>query len=78
MVVGVGGSDVQTVVGTRATYAEQKAQLGTRNAAAVGLAHVGPDATRILLVHGDEPLIDAETYRDMLDLQARTRAAEFS
>jgi len=75
LVVGVGAREVEREVGDAAVFAVQSEQLGTGNAAEVGLGALPDDVKRVLLVHGDEPMIEAATYREMLDQQERTGAA---
>lgn len=74
VVVGYGADRIRAVVGDRCRYVPQDEQRGTGDAARIGLAALPATATRVLVVHGDEPLIPARTYREMLDLQERTRA----
>lgn len=74
VVVGYGADQIRAVVGDRCRYVLQADQRGTGDAARVGFAALPAGAERILLVHGDEPLIPAQAYRAMLDLQERTGA----
>lgn len=75
VVVGYGADRIQAVVGDRCRYVPQENQRGTGDAARVGFAALPAGVTRILLVHGDEPLIPTHSYREMLDLQERTGAS---
>jgi bifunctional UDP-N-acetylglucosamine pyrophosphorylase / glucosamine-1-phosphate N-acetyltransferase len=74
VVVGYGADHIREVVGDRCRYVLQEGQLGTGDAARVGLAALPATTNRVLLVHGDEPLISAQSYREMLDVQKRTGA----
>jgi bifunctional UDP-N-acetylglucosamine pyrophosphorylase/glucosamine-1-phosphate N-acetyltransferase len=74
VVVGYGADRIREVVGDRCRYVLQEEQRGTGDAARVGFATFPATTTRVLLVHGDEPLISARSYREMLDLQERTGA----
>jgi bifunctional UDP-N-acetylglucosamine pyrophosphorylase/glucosamine-1-phosphate N-acetyltransferase len=74
VVVGYGAERIEEEVGPRCRYVPQPQQLGTGDAARVGVEAM-PDARRVLVVHGDEPMIPAETYREMLDRQTETGAA---
>lgn len=74
VVVGYGADEIRGVIGARCRYVLQEEQLGTGDAARLGLAALASTTSRLLLVHGDEPLIPAESYREMLDLQERTGA----
>ncbi|HEY8684279.1 MAG TPA: bifunctional UDP-N-acetylglucosamine diphosphorylase/glucosamine-1-phosphate N-acetyltransferase GlmU [Chloroflexota bacterium] len=74
VVVGYGADDIRAVVGDRCRYVLQAEQLGTGDAARVGLAALPRSTNRLLVVHGDEPLIPADSYREMLNLQDRTGA----
>jgi bifunctional UDP-N-acetylglucosamine pyrophosphorylase/glucosamine-1-phosphate N-acetyltransferase len=75
VVVGFGADAVRDCVDHNVCYALQTEQLGTGDAGTVGLGAASTEAERILLIHGDEPLISASTYRQMLDLQTETTAA---
>src|SRR5579862_8065096 len=75
VVVGVGAPEVESVVGEAAQFTRQSSQLGTGDAAMAGIRALSPGIERILLIHGDEPLIAATTYRQMIDLQRTTNAA---
>lgn len=74
VVVGVGAKEVECVVGDAAKFVLQGSQLGTGDAAAVGVRAMPAQIERVLLIHGDEPLIAAYTYRSMIDLQRATKA----
>jgi bifunctional UDP-N-acetylglucosamine pyrophosphorylase/glucosamine-1-phosphate N-acetyltransferase len=74
VVVGYGADRIRAVVGDRCRYVLQEDQRGTGDAARVGFAALPATTTRVLVVHGDEPLISDQSYREMLDLQARTGA----
>jgi bifunctional UDP-N-acetylglucosamine pyrophosphorylase / glucosamine-1-phosphate N-acetyltransferase len=74
VVVGYQAREVEEVVGRRGTCILQTQQQGTGDAAAVGLRDVGRGVDRVLLIHGDEPLIDASTYEEMLAAQRSTHA----
>jgi bifunctional UDP-N-acetylglucosamine pyrophosphorylase / glucosamine-1-phosphate N-acetyltransferase len=75
VVVGYGADRIRAVVGDRCRYVLQADQRGTGDAARVGLAALPAGTNRVLLVHGDEPLIPAHSYREMLDLQQGTGAS---
>jgi len=75
VVVGYRADEVEQTVGNRGTCIVQTQQQGTGDAAAVGLRDVGRGVDRVLLIHGDEPLIDAATYEEMLDKQRSSHAA---
>jgi bifunctional UDP-N-acetylglucosamine pyrophosphorylase/glucosamine-1-phosphate N-acetyltransferase len=75
VVVGYRAGEVERVVGERGRCIVQTQQKGTGDAAAVGLRDVGRGVDRVLLIHGDEPLIDASTYEEMLGIQRSSRAA---
>lgn len=74
VLVGYGAETIEREVGDRCVYVVQPEQLGTGDAARVGLEAMAPAPKRLLLVHGDEPLIEASVYREMLDLQRSTAA----
>jgi len=73
VVVGYGADRIEAEIGDRCRYVTQTEQRGTGDAARTGM-DVLPDAERVLVVHGDEPLIPPATYRRMLDLQSETGA----
>lgn len=75
IVVSPGKDEIGRVVGDRATYAVEEKPRGTGDAARVGLDALPPSVRDVLIVHGDEPLIQAETYREMLACRAETGAA---
>lgn len=74
VVVGYGADCIRETVGNRCRCVVQEDQLGTGDAARVGVEALPTSTRRVLLVHGDEPLIPADAYREMLDLQLRTGA----
>jgi bifunctional UDP-N-acetylglucosamine pyrophosphorylase/glucosamine-1-phosphate N-acetyltransferase len=74
VVVGHEADSIRERLGDRWTLAVQPAPLGTGDAVRVGLEALPDNIDRVLVVHGDEPLIEAETYRRMLDLQAESSA----
>jgi bifunctional UDP-N-acetylglucosamine pyrophosphorylase / glucosamine-1-phosphate N-acetyltransferase len=75
VVVGQGSDDVRRILMGRASFVIQSSALGTGNAAAIGLQPLDPTISRVLLIHGDEPMIEASTYRQMLLLQHESGAA---
>jgi bifunctional UDP-N-acetylglucosamine pyrophosphorylase/glucosamine-1-phosphate N-acetyltransferase len=75
VVVGHAAEQIMQTIGSGPRYVVQYEQRGTGDAARVGLAATPPDCDLILLVHGDEPLIEAATYRAMLATQQETDAA---
>lgn len=74
-VVGYGQDRIRQVAGDRCQYVDQGEYRGTGHAARVAMDALPDAVNRVLLVHGDEPLIEAETYRAMLDLQMASGAA---
>lgn len=75
VVVGFGAGEVSAVLGPEVTLVHQRELLGTGNAALMGLKGLNGGVNRVLLVHGDEPLIGVETYAEMLRRQRTTGAA---
>ena len=75
VVVGYGEDLIREAVGPRCCYVTQGDQLGTGHAASVGLAALPSTVERLLLVHGDEPMIEAEPLRQLLELQGSSGAA---
>jgi len=74
VVVGYQAGRIEAAIGDRCRYVVQEKQRGTGDAVRVGLDAL-PDAERIMVSSGDEPLIPAGVYREMLDLQSRAGAA---
>lgn len=74
VVLGEGAEAIESTIDSRGRCVMQPEQRGTGHAAAVALEALPPEKTRMLLVHGDEPLIAPDIYREMLAVQARTGA----
>jgi bifunctional UDP-N-acetylglucosamine pyrophosphorylase/glucosamine-1-phosphate N-acetyltransferase len=74
VLVGYGGDQVRATVGDGCRYVDQGEQLGTGHAAQQLLAALPAGIRRILLVHGDEPLLPTNTLRRMLEIQSQTGA----
>jgi bifunctional UDP-N-acetylglucosamine pyrophosphorylase/glucosamine-1-phosphate N-acetyltransferase len=74
-VVGYGAERIRETVGDRCEYVMQHDQLGTGDATRVGVQALPRDATRIVLLHGDEPLLPPEALPRMLAEGERTGAA---
>jgi bifunctional UDP-N-acetylglucosamine pyrophosphorylase / glucosamine-1-phosphate N-acetyltransferase len=70
VVVGHGADQVrgqlQERFGDRVTFVEQPEQRGTGDAVRHGLAGVPADATRVLILYGDTPLLTADTLRALV------------
>lgn len=75
VVVGFGADLIQETVGPRCRYVVQGEQLGTGHAARVALAALDESVDRVLVVHGDEPMIEPDVYEEMLALQSSSGAA---
>lgn len=75
VVVGYGADHIEQTIGPRCRYVRQEEQLGTGHAARVALDALEPEVQRVLVIHGDEPMIEPDVYREMLDLQGTTGAA---
>lgn len=73
-VVGYGADRIRADVGDRCRFAVQESQAGTGDAARVGMEAVDPSVSRVMIVHGDEPMIPGSVYREMLDLQTASGA----
>jgi bifunctional UDP-N-acetylglucosamine pyrophosphorylase/glucosamine-1-phosphate N-acetyltransferase len=77
LVVGHEAEEVRAAFAdTRATFIEQKEQLGTGHALMVASGELGrcPSSTLIVLV-GDVPLLRAETLRGLVEAHQKARAA---
>lgn len=75
LVVGSGADGVRTLIGDRATYAEQSEQLGTGHATRMAAAVLANQAEQVLVTYGDMPLLRAETMTRLAQVQAETKAA---
>jgi bifunctional UDP-N-acetylglucosamine pyrophosphorylase / glucosamine-1-phosphate N-acetyltransferase len=75
LVIGYKSDLIRQAAGERCRYVEQQEQLGTGHAARVGLESLPTSVRRILLVHGDEPLIPDSVYSSILRLQEQSAAA---
>lgn len=69
VVIGYGAQQIQATVGDRCRWVVQDELLGTGHAARLGLESLPARVERVMIVHGDEPLIVPETYSRMLDFQ---------
>ncbi|MCL2450836.1 MAG: bifunctional UDP-N-acetylglucosamine diphosphorylase/glucosamine-1-phosphate N-acetyltransferase GlmU [Polyangiaceae bacterium] len=72
VVVGHGRAEVEAYLarafaGARVRTAHQEEQRGTGDAARVGLAAVGEDAARVLIVNGDVPLVQGDDLRRVVE-----------
>jgi bifunctional UDP-N-acetylglucosamine pyrophosphorylase/glucosamine-1-phosphate N-acetyltransferase len=74
LVVGYGADRIAATVGSACRLVEQREQLGTGDAARVGVQSLPEAVGRIVLVHGDEPLIPAGVYARMMSAQRETGA----
>jgi bifunctional UDP-N-acetylglucosamine pyrophosphorylase/glucosamine-1-phosphate N-acetyltransferase len=74
VIVGYGADQIRDSVGDRCRYVLQEQQGGTGDAARVGAAALAPSVRRVLVVHGDEPMISGGVYREMLGLQSESGA----
>jgi bifunctional UDP-N-acetylglucosamine pyrophosphorylase / glucosamine-1-phosphate N-acetyltransferase len=72
VLVGYRGDLVRAAGGERCSYVDQGEIIGTGHAARVAIDALPPDTHRVLLIHGDEPLIPPEALREMLELQSRS------
>src|SRR5437588_6351171 len=69
VVVGYGAEQIRAAIGERCRYLLQAEQLGTGHAARVAFDALPRETDRVLLVHGDEPLIPAGVFQQMLEAQ---------
>ncbi|GAC1514337.1 MAG: bifunctional UDP-N-acetylglucosamine diphosphorylase/glucosamine-1-phosphate N-acetyltransferase GlmU [Chloroflexota bacterium] len=75
VVVGYGTEQIDHAIGHRSRLVMQEEQRGTGDAARVALEALGKDVERVLVVHGDEPLIPGAVLSRMLALQATSGAS---
>jgi bifunctional UDP-N-acetylglucosamine pyrophosphorylase/glucosamine-1-phosphate N-acetyltransferase len=71
LVVGYGADRIREVVGDRCLYVDQGEQLGTGHATRVGLDTLSPSVQRVIVIHGDEPLIPPDAFARMLEVSSR-------
>jgi bifunctional UDP-N-acetylglucosamine pyrophosphorylase/glucosamine-1-phosphate N-acetyltransferase len=74
VLIGYRGDLVREAAGDRCAYIEQGDMLGTGHAARKLVEALPAGVRRMVLVHGDEPLIPPGALNDMLALQARSAA----
>lgn len=74
VVVGYGAEQIRDMVGDRYRYVLQDHQRGTGDATRIGVEALDPTLRRVLIVHGDEPMISGSVYRQMLALQTESGA----
>lgn len=74
VLVGYRGDLVRACAGDRCLYVEQGEQLGTGHAARMSLESLPKETERLVLVHGDEPLLPPDALEEMMELQARSSA----
>jgi bifunctional UDP-N-acetylglucosamine pyrophosphorylase / glucosamine-1-phosphate N-acetyltransferase len=74
VLVGYRSDLVREFAGDRCLYVEQGEQLGTGHAARVSLESLPDEIERLVLIHGDEPLLPPDSIQEMLQLQAQTSA----
>jgi bifunctional UDP-N-acetylglucosamine pyrophosphorylase/glucosamine-1-phosphate N-acetyltransferase len=72
VLVGYRGDLVRAAGGERCSYVDQGEMLGTGHAARILMEALPSDTRRVLLIHGDEPLIPPEALGEMLELQSRS------
>jgi len=75
VVVGHGADDVITTLPGGVVGVVQEPQLGTGDAARVGLGACDGTADTVLILLGDMPLLRAETLQSVVDTHLRERAA---
>src|SRR5450759_3739538 len=69
VLVGYGSDLVKAAIGDRCDYVLKPRLLGTGDAARVELASLPGSLERVLVIHGDEPMIPPRIYSQMLILQ---------
>ncbi len=73
IVIGQKGDQVRSVVGDSYTYAIQEEQLGTGHAVMIA-EHEAKDATSILVLYSDHPLMSAQTIKNIVIKHAEENA----
>lgn len=63
IVVGYQSEKVMEVLGSTRRYAVQKEQKGTGHAVRVALGHIRPEAKHVIVLYGDQPLINSDTIQ---------------
>ena len=72
VVVGDGAAAVTAALPEGATHAIQDPQLGTGDAARIGLGHLSPDVDTVLIIPVDMPLLSSDTLRSVVDTHHRS------
>ncbi|HEX8919398.1 MAG TPA: bifunctional UDP-N-acetylglucosamine diphosphorylase/glucosamine-1-phosphate N-acetyltransferase GlmU [Chloroflexota bacterium] len=75
VVVGYRHDEIEQVIGDRCRYIVQSQQRGTGHAALTALEALDLSVQRVLVASGDEPMIESETFRNMLNLHLQSGAA---
>lgn len=75
LVVGYGEDQIREAVGNRALFVTQRELLGTGDAARVGVDTLAPSTRLVLVVHGDDPLINSNALVKMLERHKESKAA---
>ncbi|MGH2443598.1 MAG: bifunctional UDP-N-acetylglucosamine diphosphorylase/glucosamine-1-phosphate N-acetyltransferase GlmU [Chloroflexota bacterium] len=75
VVIGCRGDLIRQALGDRCEYVEQGEYLGTGHAVKVGVEHLPAGSGQVLIIHGDEPMIDSRVYTEMLETQQKNGSA---
>jgi bifunctional UDP-N-acetylglucosamine pyrophosphorylase/glucosamine-1-phosphate N-acetyltransferase len=74
VVVGHGKESVQSLLGERVSYAEQKELLGTGHAVMQAASHLRGQAEQVVVLYSDMPLLQEATLQKLLALYRQNQA----
>ncbi len=74
LVVGYGADQVRQAVGNQVTFVEQHEPRGTGHAVLQARDALRGKADNVLVLYGDMPLLRSATLKQLVELQAKTRA----
>lgn len=75
VVVGFGGDQVQTTIGSGVEYIWQKERLGTGHAILIAKEQLAQVSGDLLVLYGDTPLISSETLTALIKIRQAAKAA---
>jgi bifunctional UDP-N-acetylglucosamine pyrophosphorylase/glucosamine-1-phosphate N-acetyltransferase len=74
LVIGFGAEQVRQAVGNQAVFVEQHEPRGTGHAVLQAREALRGKADNVLVLYGDMPLLRSDTVKQLVELQAETRA----
>ncbi len=74
LVIGYGADQVRQAVGNQVTFVEQHEPRGTGHAVLQAREALHGKADNVLVLYGDMPLLRSDTLKQLVELEAKTRA----